>query len=59
MGSPSDPPGAKTVPSLGDRKNELVLELIGKDGVTPYEGRSASSRRRAIAGWAVPSCPRA
>ena len=38
MGSPSDPPGAKTVPSLGDRKNELVLELIGKDGVTPYEG---------------------
>ena len=38
MGSPSDPPGAETVHSLGVRKNDLVLELIRTDGVQPYEG---------------------
>ena len=37
-GSASDPPGAETVHSLGERKNELVLELIQRDGVEPYEG---------------------
>jgi beta-phosphoglucomutase family hydrolase len=29
---------AETVESLGERKNELVLELIEKDGVEPYAG---------------------
>ena len=38
MGSPSDPPGAQTVYSLGERKNDLVLELIRKDGAEPYDG---------------------
>jgi beta-phosphoglucomutase family hydrolase len=37
-GSPSDPPGAETVYSVGARKNALVLELIRSDGVEPYEG---------------------
>jgi beta-phosphoglucomutase family hydrolase len=38
MGSPSDPPEAETVHGLGTRKNDLVLELIGRQGVEPYEG---------------------
>jgi beta-phosphoglucomutase family hydrolase len=37
-GSPSDPPGAETVDGLGNRKNELVLNLIHEQGVQPYEG---------------------
>jgi beta-phosphoglucomutase family hydrolase len=38
QGSPSDPPSTDTVDGLGNRKNELVLELIRRDGVQPYEG---------------------
>ncbi len=38
MGSPSDPPGAESIHALGTRKNDLVLELIRKQGVQPYEG---------------------
>jgi beta-phosphoglucomutase family hydrolase len=38
QGSPSDPPDAETIDGLGNRKNELVLELIQRDGVAPYEG---------------------
>lgn len=38
MGSPSDPRDAETVHALGTRKNDLVLELIRRDGVEPYEG---------------------
>jgi beta-phosphoglucomutase family hydrolase len=38
MGSPSDPPEAETVHALGTRKNDLVLELIRRQGVEPYEG---------------------
>jgi beta-phosphoglucomutase family hydrolase len=37
-GSPDDAPGTETIRGLGDRKNELVLALIKKDGVQPYEG---------------------
>ena len=37
-GSASDPPGAETLHSLGEQKNELVLELIHRSGVKPYEG---------------------
>ncbi len=37
-GTPDDPPSAETVDGLGNRKNELVLELIGRDGVDAYEG---------------------
>ncbi len=36
-GSPDDPPDAETVAGLGNRKNELVLGLIRRDGVEPYE----------------------
>jgi beta-phosphoglucomutase family hydrolase len=37
-GSPEDRPSAETVDGLGNRKNELVLEVIERDGVDAYEG---------------------
>src|ERR671920_367256 len=37
-GEEGDPPDAETVCGLGNRKNELVLELIERDGVEAYEG---------------------
>jgi beta-phosphoglucomutase family hydrolase len=37
-GKTDDPPSAETVRGLGNRKNELVLELIREQGVEAYEG---------------------
>lgn len=37
-GAPDDPPTRETVHGLGRRKNELVQELIARDGVAVYEG---------------------
>jgi beta-phosphoglucomutase family hydrolase len=37
-GGPDDAPDAETIHALGDRKNRIVLGLIRKDGVEPYEG---------------------
>src|SRR5262245_11212288 len=37
-GSPDDPPQAETVGGLGNRKNDLVNEVIQDTGVEPYEG---------------------
>jgi beta-phosphoglucomutase family hydrolase len=37
-GEPSDPPSAETVHGLGNRKNELVLAMLKRDGVATYEG---------------------
>jgi beta-phosphoglucomutase family hydrolase len=37
-GDPSDPPGAKTVFGLGNRKNEIVLRMIREGGVEAYDG---------------------
>jgi beta-phosphoglucomutase family hydrolase len=37
-GSPADPPDAETVQGLGRRKNEIVLQMIRRDGVEAYEG---------------------
>jgi len=37
-GDPSDPPDAETVDGLGNRKNQMVLQLIREHGVEPYEG---------------------
>lgn len=37
-GDPSDAPDQETVCGIGNRKNELVLEMIKRDGVQPYEG---------------------
>jgi beta-phosphoglucomutase family hydrolase len=37
-GSPDDLPQAETVGGLGNRKNDLVNEIIERIGVEPYEG---------------------
>ena len=37
-GAPEDAPGAETVDGIGNRKNELLLRLIHRDGVTVFEG---------------------
>jgi beta-phosphoglucomutase family hydrolase len=37
-GGGDDPPGAETVHGLGNRKNELLLDRIHRDGVRVYEG---------------------
>ena len=37
-GAPSDTPSAETVYGLGNRKNELVLALLKRDGVQVFEG---------------------
>ncbi len=37
-GSPDDPPGAETVHGLGNRKNEILLTMIRRDGVEAYPG---------------------
>jgi beta-phosphoglucomutase family hydrolase len=55
-GDPDDPPDAETVHGLGNRKNELFLELLAKEGVERYEGsvrfveavRSAGLRRAVV-----------
>jgi beta-phosphoglucomutase family hydrolase len=37
-GSEGDPPGAPTIWGLSNRKNELVLEVLKRDGVQVYPG---------------------
>jgi beta-phosphoglucomutase family hydrolase len=37
-GDANDPPSAETVHGLGNRKNDLVLALLKRDGVEAYEG---------------------
>ncbi|MDP9285475.1 MAG: HAD-IA family hydrolase, partial [Actinomycetota bacterium] len=48
-GQPTDPPSAETITGLGNRKNELVLELIRRQGVEAYDGsvRYATAARDA------------
>jgi beta-phosphoglucomutase family hydrolase len=37
-GAPDDPPSAETIHGLGNRKNDLVLAMIHRQGVRVYEG---------------------
>ena len=37
-GDPSDAPDAETICGIGNRKNDLVLAMIKRDGVQPYAG---------------------
>jgi beta-phosphoglucomutase family hydrolase len=37
-GEPTDPPDRLTVYGLGQRKNDIFLELIGRDGVQVFDG---------------------
>ncbi len=48
-GVAEDPPGAQTVHGVGNRKNELLLAVIARDGVRVYEG----SRRYLVAAEAA------
>jgi beta-phosphoglucomutase family hydrolase len=49
-GREDDPPGAETLYGLGNRKNELVLELIKTQGVETYEGSAGYVRAARAAG---------
>jgi beta-phosphoglucomutase family hydrolase len=49
-GSPDDPPSAQTIDGLGNRKNDLVEELIRRDGVQSYEGSVAYVKAARAAG---------
>jgi beta-phosphoglucomutase family hydrolase len=40
-GDPDDPPTAETVYGLGNRKNELLLRAIDRDGVRVFDGSRA------------------
>jgi beta-phosphoglucomutase-like phosphatase (HAD superfamily) len=37
-GGPSDPPNAETICGLGNKKNELVNEIMEREGVEAYPG---------------------
>jgi beta-phosphoglucomutase family hydrolase len=52
-GEPDDPPDAETVHGLGNRKNELVKEVIREQGVKPYEGSVRFVHAARDAGLAV------
>lgn len=49
-GEPTDAPDADSIHGLGTRKNELVLRLIEKEGVTAFEGSIAFVRHVRDAG---------
>ena len=38
QGTPDDPPDALTVDGLGNRKNDLVQQLLESEGVSPFPG---------------------
>jgi beta-phosphoglucomutase family hydrolase len=40
LGEPADPPGSHTIWGLSNRKNDLVLKVLQRDGVEVYEGSS-------------------
>lgn len=56
-GMPGDPPKAATIRGLGNRKNELLLAIMRRQGVTTYEGsvRYVRAVRAAGLGTAVVS----
>jgi beta-phosphoglucomutase family hydrolase len=49
-GMPADPPDLETVAGLANRKNELVLELIRRDGVDAFPGSVRFVRAARAAG---------
>ena len=56
-GRPQDPPSARTIDGLGNRKNEVVEGRIREEGVAPYEGsvRYVTAARRGGLACAVVS----
>jgi len=49
-GEPDDPPGRETVMGLGNRKNDLIREVLATDGVDVYEGSVRLVRHLRAAG---------
>jgi len=49
-GTPDDPPDARTVTGLGNRKNEVLLRRLRSDGVEVYPGSVAYLREAREAG---------
>lgn len=49
-GTPDDAPGTGTVNAVGNRKNELLLSLIDREGVTVFEGSRRYLQAAADAG---------
>lgn len=52
-GLPGDVPGAETVYGIGNRKNELLLSVIDRDGVDVYEGSRRYVEAARLAGLAT------
>src|SRR5215813_1804170 len=52
-GTPDDPPQAETVCGLGNRKNDLVNDVIATVGVQPYAGTVAFVRQLRQQGFKV------
>ena len=52
-GHPDDPPQAETVDGLGNRKNDLVNQIIEDKGVEPYEGSVELIRRLRHRGFKI------
>jgi beta-phosphoglucomutase family hydrolase len=52
-GADDDPPDAQTVHGLGNRKNELVLAVIARDGVEVYQGSVAYLAKCRAAGLSI------
>jgi len=52
-GTPDDPPQADTVGGLGNRKNDLVNDVIATVGVEPYAGTVAFVRQLRQQGFTV------
>jgi beta-phosphoglucomutase family hydrolase len=49
-GDPSDPPAADTVCGVGNRKNDVFLEVLRDEGIAPYPGSLALVERLQAAG---------
>ena len=44
-GSPDDPPSVETVCGLGNRKNDMINDVLESEGVEPYQGSIALVRQ--------------
>ena len=49
-GHPGDPPTAETVCGLGNRKNDMINDVLESEGVEPYEGSVALVRQLRLQG---------
>ena len=51
QGSPTDPPGQATIEGLSNQKNQLVLDILRRDGVAPFADAVAYAKAVADAGY--------